>query len=923
MNRKLQSRTTIGLIMPLLLIAMIAPQVAAQAANSEFWLAAQPLIKTMPGGEMIPMWAFAEYTDGTFLTLKTEPNVPGPLLEVADNAGQLIIHLKNDLTEPISLVIPSLPAVMDPNFFIDAEGRRRVNSFTYETHPGQISQYTWTVLRSGSFIYQSGTHPAVQVQMGLYGPVKALYDIGGIDNDASVFFSEIDPALHNAVATGNYGPGMAMTSTIDYDPKYFLINGQPYTQSNPPIQLGLPGDTVLLRFFNAGLESHFPQIHGLRMNVIAEDAYEYPYPKMQSSLLLAAGQTKDTVIEALPAGQPLFAIYDRGLHLTNDANSPGGMIAQLSVGDPAVVNPPPVITSITATPDIFPPASCSTQLAVIATDAETLSYFWFAEDGCIGTFDDPTTAAPIYTFPEKLPPGKFTLVVHVSDDTSTTIGKVDITIMAPPPVPEPELIIDNRDPGTASVGSWLVSGGANPWGPDSVYSKTAGDTFTFVGPRNGENNVYLRWTPWPSRSSSVAVSVYDGDILLDDTITVNQKANANSWFLIGTYTFTSNARVVITATGGTTSTNADAVRFTSTVVPVVFLDHVEVLGPTIVGDEMPPSEYELKLVFSDDSTEIIQASEWSVVDTGATISPEGVLLVPDVIDDTPAEITGKYIVDGCTYSDTLNITIVDGLVATEVIVDNAEIANTSQTGTWLDSGGADPYMANSVYSRNSGATFTFHAELIPDTYAVYSWWTAWPSRLSSVPVAITSGGASVANVTVNQKKNPSMWNLIGIYTLGPDTQVTITSNGSGSTNADAVKFTPVSLLDEIILDNSLPGTSSTGTWKVSAGANPYGSDSLWSKTVGGTYSYRINTTGKFDVYASWTFYDSRYTDVPYDISDGTTLITTVTRNQQIDSGLWHLLAPGVSFSDYVNITTHSTQSTFSTNADAIRLVPVP
>ena len=926
MNRKPQITMQTRLGVPLVLIAILAGLSLGQPTEN-FYLAAQKFDKTMPGGEVIPMWGFAEY-DSTFTTLISEPNIPGPMLAVPHRNRTLVIHLRNDLTDPISLVIPSLPAVMDPNFFTDGQGRQRVRSFTYETLPGQTRQYTWDNLRAGSFIYHSGTHPQVQVQMGLYGALTVMWadsqyyeGVNNIDNEVALFFSEIDPALHNAVAAGNYGPGKLMTSTIDYDPKYFLINGLPFTHSNPPIPIGLSGETTLLRFFSAGLESHFPHIQGMRMDVIAEDAYTYSYPKMQSSLLLPAGQTKDTIIDPLPAGQTLYAIYDRGLDLTNDENSPGGMIAQLKIGD-ELLNPAPVITSVTAAPDIFPPASCSTQLAVIATDAEPLSYFWFAEDGFIGSFDDPTTAAPVFTFTEGLLPGKYTLIVYVTDDTSTRTGKVDITIMAPPITPEPELIIDNRDAGASSIGTWLVSGGSNPWGSDSVYSKKEGDTFTFQGPRNGENNVSLRWTPWSSRSSSVAVAVYDGETLLLET-TVNQKANANTWFHLGAFIFTGNGRVVITATGSTSTTNADAVRFTTTAVPVVFLDHVEVVGPSIVGDAMPPSDYDLKLVYSDNTTEITEASEWSVADTGATISTEGVLLVPDVVADTPAQVTGKYNFDGCSSSDTLDITIVDGLVPTEVIVDNAETANTSQTGTWPLSGGANPFLANSVYSRKTGNTFTFNAELVPDTYAVYTRWTAWSSRRSSVPVAISSSGSPVANVTINQKKNPSMWNLIGIYTLSGSTQVKLTSNGNGSTNADAVKFTPVSLLSEIIIDNSMPGTSSTGTWSISGGANPYGSDSLWSRTVGGTYSYTINTTGKFDIYASWTVWPSRYTAVPYVISDGTTLITTVTRDQQVDTGPWHLLVSGVTFSNNVNVTIESTQSGFSTNADAIRIVPVP
>jgi hypothetical protein len=44
----------------------------------------------------------------------------------------------------------------------------------------------------------------------------------------------------------------------------------------------------------------------------------------------------------------------------------------------------------------------------------------------------------------------------------------------PPVGPPPfEIIVDNGDPGTSSTGTWLVSGGANPYGANSLYTKEA------------------------------------------------------------------------------------------------------------------------------------------------------------------------------------------------------------------------------------------------------------------------------------------------------------------------------------------------------------------------------------------------------------------------------------------------------------------
>jgi hypothetical protein len=80
------------------------------------------------------------------------------------------------------------------------------------------------------------------------------------DNEATLLYSEIDPDLHAAVKNDDYGPGKGTTSTINYTPKYFLINGQPYPYGATVIEpVGSPG-TTLLRLLNAGLTTHVPMI---------------------------------------------------------------------------------------------------------------------------------------------------------------------------------------------------------------------------------------------------------------------------------------------------------------------------------------------------------------------------------------------------------------------------------------------------------------------------------------------------------------------------------------------------------------------------------------------------------------------------------------------------------------------------------------
>ncbi len=313
------------------------------ASAIDYWLRAEPFTVTMPGAVSVPMWGYASCTDGTFSSCSTA-SVPGPALTVPVGDPSLTIHLSNGLPANTSIVIPGQAANMVPVKFTDSSGRQRVSSFTHETLAGGTADYSWASLKPGTYLYHSGTHPQVQVQMGLYGGVKKDFAVGEIypgvsySNEVTMIYSEIDPALHTAVATSNYGPGTAMPSTLNYQPRYFLINGQPFQAGDPALANLAAGQRTLLRFINAGLQTHVPVINGMSMRLVAEDGNPYPWqtnPREQYSVLLPAAKTIDGIIVPVAlagSGTTRYPIYDRRMSLSNAGAADGGMLAFLDVG---------------------------------------------------------------------------------------------------------------------------------------------------------------------------------------------------------------------------------------------------------------------------------------------------------------------------------------------------------------------------------------------------------------------------------------------------------------------------------------------------------------------------------------------------------------------------------------------------------------
>ncbi|KGJ91582.1 hypothetical protein ND16A_1814 [Thalassotalea sp. ND16A] len=340
-NRQLTANWTRLFRVVVLALGLVGAVSVTNAAD--VYLEAQSFTKTLPavdGGEIVvPMWGFASCADDSFNGC--EMSATGPQINMA-TGDSLTIHLNNTLSTPVSIGIPGQAGGGNPQWSIDGSGRRRVRSFTHETSAGTTGSYTWSSLKTGTYLYQSGTHPSIQVPMGLYGALVVAPVVPAstcttsaynhhnscFDAETVLLFSEIDPR-QNAAVDAAAGDSNSYPSTVDYSPTYLLINGE---VSVDPLPAGQPGDRVLLRYLNAGLRSHTPTIVGLDMGLIAEDGNPYPgLIKKQSTALLAAGKTLDVLVE-MPNEDITLAFFDHMPTFSNDALPNGGMLANLQVG---------------------------------------------------------------------------------------------------------------------------------------------------------------------------------------------------------------------------------------------------------------------------------------------------------------------------------------------------------------------------------------------------------------------------------------------------------------------------------------------------------------------------------------------------------------------------------------------------------------
>jgi FtsP/CotA-like multicopper oxidase with cupredoxin domain len=206
---------------------------------------------------------------------------PGPTL-IVNEGDTVTVTLTNDLPVATSIVFPGQSGVTATG---GLEGL-----LTREAVAGNPVTYTFKATKPGTYLYQSGTRPALQVEMGLFGalivrpaasPDTQAYGHpdSAYDREYLLLLSEMDPGIHAQVAAGEMNPKTSNYFAVNWfingrnAPDTMLPDGVAWLPTQPygAMVMMHPGERVLMRVVNAGRDLHPFHTHGNNFTVIARD----------------------------------------------------------------------------------------------------------------------------------------------------------------------------------------------------------------------------------------------------------------------------------------------------------------------------------------------------------------------------------------------------------------------------------------------------------------------------------------------------------------------------------------------------------------------------------------------------------------------------------------------------------------------------
>ncbi len=154
-----------------------------------------------------------------------------------------------------------------------------------------------------------------------------------------------------------------------------------------------------------------------------------------------------------------------------------------------------------------------------------------------------------------------------TNSAGTNYGSdMSFTTSACSPVIDP-IILDNAAAGQSGggrtfAGSWCVSAAEGYYGTDSLFSCGSGtDTYRWTPtiPAAGSYDVYIWWSPYSTRSTTVPIAVTHG--AGTTTKTYNQQTGGGQWVLHGTYSFNAGTGGYVQVSAANGQACADAVKF--------------------------------------------------------------------------------------------------------------------------------------------------------------------------------------------------------------------------------------------------------------------------------------------------------------------------------------------------------------------------
>jgi FtsP/CotA-like multicopper oxidase with cupredoxin domain len=294
-------------------IGMVCTPGTVSGSTHTFNLVAKTGYIDTPDGNSIFMWSYANADapdSGHFQS-------PGPVLCVTQ--GETVtVNLTNNLTgEASSIAFPGQQGVTTSGGVAGLLAREATAS------GGSVS-YTFSASQPGTYLYESGSDVAKQVEMGLYGALVVRPSSGAnLAYDATTQFdptheyllllAEVDPDLHHAVEVGG---------TYDFNAlrnRYFTINGRSFPDTildnsstllpNQPygalvrIQPDQTGSQpALLRMINVGALNHPFHPHGNHTVEIAKDGRMLLSPTGASAATehfgetIGSGETEDFLL---------------------------------------------------------------------------------------------------------------------------------------------------------------------------------------------------------------------------------------------------------------------------------------------------------------------------------------------------------------------------------------------------------------------------------------------------------------------------------------------------------------------------------------------------------------------------------------------------------------------------------------------------